>query len=71
MDEVAERCYQRGYAKGLAEARAEGCAEVRTEAIVNLYIKGMPPEEIHELMDYPKEEIELVVKSLQVNEAPS
>lgn len=51
--------------EGIEEGRAEARAEVRKEAIVNLYMKGMPPEEIHDLMEYPIEEVELVVKSLQ------
>ena len=57
--------------EGIEEGRAEGRAEVRKEAIVNLYMREMAPEEIHELMDYPMEEIEAVVKALRENGAPS
>ena len=57
--------------EGIEEGRAEGRAEVRKEAIVNLYMKGMALEEIHEQMDYPMEEIEAVVKELRENGAPS
>lgn len=48
-----------------AGIRQEGIEEARADAIERLLAKGKSPEEIHELMDYPMEEIELVVKSLQ------
>lgn len=56
MCEVAERLENRG--------RAEGRAEERAEAIEQLLTKGKSPEEIHELMNYPMEEIKQVVESL-------
>ena len=53
MDEVAERVVNKGRARE------------RADAIERLLAKGKTAEEIHELMDYPMEEVELVVKSLQ------
>jgi hypothetical protein len=39
------------------DARAEGRSEERSKAIERLLRKGKSPEEIHELLDYPIEEI--------------
>jgi hypothetical protein len=49
MCEVAERLVNQGRTEGLAEGRAE--------SIGRLLRKGKTPEEVHELLDYPMEEI--------------
>ena len=52
MCEVAERLENKGR------------AEERMETIERLLKKGKTPEEIHEFMDYPMNEIRKVAKSL-------
>jgi predicted transposase YdaD len=65
MCEVAERLVNQGRTEGLNEGlsrgRSEGLSrgrsEERSESIERLLRKGKSPEEIHELLDYPMEEI--------------
>jgi predicted transposase YdaD len=47
-------------AEGRLEGRTEGRSEERSESIERLLRKGKSPEEIHELLDYPMEEIQKV-----------
>ena len=56
----------KGRAEGRLEGRAEGRLEGRADAIEKLLTKGKSSKEIHELMDYPMEEIERVEKRLLV-----
>jgi predicted transposase YdaD len=53
MCEVAERLVNQGRTEGLNEGLSRG----RAESIERLLRKGKSPEEIHELLDYPMEEI--------------
>jgi predicted transposase YdaD len=46
-----------GLTEGLSRGRSEGRTEGRAESIERLLRKGKTPEEIHELLDYPMEEI--------------
>ena len=52
--------------ENIDKGRAEGRLEGRADAIEKLLTKGKSPKEIHELMDYPMEEIERVEKLLLV-----
>ena len=56
----------KGRVEGRLEGRAEGRLEGRADAIEKLLTKGKSSKEIHELMDYPMEEIERVEKRLLV-----
>jgi hypothetical protein len=47
-----------------AEGRAEGITEGRAESIERLLRKGKSPEEIHDLLDYPMEDILRVEREL-------
>jgi predicted transposase YdaD len=46
-----------GLNEGLSRGRSEGIAGERAESIERLLRKGKTPEEIHDLLDYPMEEI--------------
>jgi predicted transposase YdaD len=46
-----------GLSRGRSEGLSSGRSEERSEAIERLLRKGKSPEEIHELLDYPMEEI--------------
>jgi predicted transposase YdaD len=54
---VLERGLDQGRAEGRTEGRTEGLAEGRAESIERLLRKGKSPEEVHDLLDYPMEEI--------------
>jgi predicted transposase YdaD len=56
MCEVAERLVNTGIEQGIEQ----GIEKERTESIERLLKKGKSPEEIHEWMDYPMEEIESI-----------
>jgi predicted transposase YdaD len=44
-------------AEGRAEGLTEGLSRGRAESIERMLRKGKSPEEIHDLLDYPMEEI--------------
>jgi predicted transposase YdaD len=46
-----------GLSRGRSEGLTRGRSEERAESIERLLRKGKTPEEIHELLDYPLEEI--------------
>jgi predicted transposase YdaD len=54
-----------GRAEGLAAGHAEGLTAGHADSIRTLLRKGKSPAEIHDLLDYPMEEIAEVSKKLQ------
>jgi hypothetical protein len=54
-----------GRAEGFIDGRAEGLAAGRADSILTLLRKGKSPAEIHDLLDYPMEEIAEASKELQ------
>jgi hypothetical protein len=54
-----------GRAEGFIDGRAEGLAAGHADSIRTLLRKGKSPAEIHDLLDYPMEEIAEVSKKLQ------
>jgi predicted transposase YdaD len=50
---------------GRAEGFEDGLAEGRADSIRTLLRKGKSPTEIHDLLDYPMEEIMEVSKKMQ------
>jgi predicted transposase YdaD len=53
-----------GRAEGLTEGISRGRSEGRAESIERLLRKGKSPEEIHDLLDYPMEDILRVEREL-------
>jgi hypothetical protein len=57
LNEGLSRGRSEGLNEGLSRGRSEGLSRGRAESIERLLRKGKTPEEIHELLDYPLEEI--------------
>jgi hypothetical protein len=53
-----------GLTEGLSEGMSEGLSRGRAESIERLLRKGKTPEEVHELLDYPMEEIQRVEREV-------
>jgi predicted transposase YdaD len=66
MDVCLTEYNEEVFVNGIREdGRADGRAEERTSSIRTLLRKGKSPAEIHDLLDYPMEEIVEVSKKLQ------
>jgi predicted transposase YdaD len=66
MDVCLTEYNEEVFVKGIHEdGRAEGFEEGRADSIRTLLRKGKSPTEIHDLLDYPMEEIMEVSKKLQ------
>jgi hypothetical protein len=53
----SERLVREGISKGISQANAD--------TITRMLKKGKTPQEIHNLLDYPMEEIEKITRKLQ------
>jgi hypothetical protein len=56
-EETRAKVLSEGLTEGISRGRTEGRSEGRAESIERLLRKGKSPEEIHDLLDYPMEDI--------------
>jgi hypothetical protein len=58
----SERLVREGISKGISQ----GISQANADTITRMLKKGKTPQEIHNLLDYPMEEIERITRNLQM-----